>query len=187
MTPRILTVGHSTHPIDEFLHLLHGAGVTGLVDVRKLPGSRRNPQFNEENLASSLEEAGIPYLGEKRLGGLRTATHTVAPEVNGFWNNDSFHRYADYALSSDFAEGLDALIELAAPTQLPVIMCSEAVWWRCHRRIIADHLIARDIPVAHLMPDGRLTPATLTAGARIEAGRTITYPPSQEQDDQKLR
>ena len=175
-SPRVLTVGHSTHPIDEFIDLLRGAGVTRLVDVRALPGSRRNPQFDEERLAPGLAAAGIPYVREERLGGLRSATPGIQAAVNGFWENRSFHRYADYALGAAFAEGLDHLADLAAPPELPVIMCSEAVWWRCHRRIIADHLIARGVPVAHLMPDGRLTPATLTSGARPQADGTVTYP-----------
>lgn len=175
MTPRILTVGHSTHPIEEFLELLRAAGVTQLVDIRTLPGSRHNPQFDAEDLAPSLEAAGIPYLREKRLGGLRRASHDVPPEVNALWRNQSFHRYADYALSESFAEGLAHLIGLAAPPHLPVIMCSEAVWWRCHRRIVADYLLARDVPVAHVMPDGRLEPATLTPGARPEPDGTIAY------------
>lgn len=176
ISPRVLTVGHSTHPIGEFLELLHGAGVTRLVDVRTLPGSRHNPQFNEENLAPSLERVGIGYVREQRLGGLRAPTRTVDPDANSFWQNQSFHRYADYALSTPFVDGLDHLIHLATPGQLPVIMCSEAVWWRCHRRIIADYLLARDIPVTHLMPDGRRTPATLTRGAHPQADHAITYP-----------
>ena len=177
MKPRILTVGHSTHPIDEFLTLLQAAGVTLVVDVRTLAGSRHNPQFNEENLSPSLEDTGIGYLREKRLGGLRKATHAIDPQLNGFWENQSFHRYADYALSTDFAEGLDHLIGLAAPPHLPAIMCSEAVWWRCHRRIIADYLIVRDVPTFHLMPNGRCETATLTKGAQPRDDRTITYPP----------
>ena len=179
MSPSILTVGHSTHPIEEFLELLRGAGVTCVVDVRTLAGSRHNPQFNEESLSASLEQAGIGYLREKRLGGLRKATDLVEPQVNGFWENQSFHRYADYALGPAFAEGLDHLIELAGSGSLPAVMCSEAVWWRCHRRIIADYLLVREIPVAHLMPDGRLETAMLTKGAQPRDDRTITYPPPQ--------
>lgn len=171
----MLTVGHSTHPIDEFLTLLRDTGVTDLVDVRTLPGSRHNPQFNEENLHPSLEAAGIAYTREKRLGGLRSATHTVDPDVNGFWKNKSFHRYADYTLTEPFEAGFDHLIELAEPPRLPAIMCAEAVWWRCHRRIIADFLLARKIPVAHLMPDGSMTPASLTRGAQLDGNR-VTYP-----------
>lgn len=158
------------------MELLRGAGVTRVVDVRTLAGSRHNPQFNEENLSPSLDAAGIGYLREKRLGGLRKASHAVEPEVNGFWENQSFHRYADYALGLEFAEGLAQLISMAVPPVLPAIMCSEAVWWRCHRRIIADYLIVREIPVAHLMPNGRLETATLTPGARPGDDGRITYP-----------
>ncbi|MCB1274616.1 MAG: DUF488 domain-containing protein [Leucobacter sp.] len=174
--PRVLTIGHSTHPIEEFIELLRGAGATRVIDVRTLAGSRRNPQFNEENLGPSLDAAGLPYQREPRLGGLRKASHAVGAEVNGFWENQSFHRYSDYALGEEFAAGLAALIEMATPPELPVIMCSEAVWWRCHRRIIADYLLARGIPVAHIMPDGRLTTATPTVGSRSEPDGTVRYP-----------
>ena len=180
MEPRVLTVGHSTHSIDEFLDLLNTAGVTDLVDVRKLPGSNKHPHFNEENLRPSLDSAGIAYGREERLGGLRTADKSVDPAINGFWQNKSFHRYADYALSNDFIDGLDALIELTGPDRLPVIMCAEAVWWRCHRRIIADFLLMRDISVSHLMPDGRLNEASLTTGAVVDDG-VLTYPETEDQ------
>ncbi len=175
MTARIVTVGHSTHPIEEFLALLGGAEVEVLLDVRTLPGSRRNPQFDQERLAPSLEAAGVAYERDARLGGLRKASREVAPEVNGFWDNASFHHYADHALGEEFAVGLDDLIARAAERRV-AIMCAEAVWWRCHRRIIADHLLARGIPVAHLMPDGRLAPATLTRGARVGEDGAVTYP-----------
>lgn len=176
MTPPVLTVGHSTHPIEEFLALLRGAGVERLVDVRTLPGSRHNPQFNQESLAPSLERAGISYRRDERLGGLRKASHAVAPDVNGFWENASFHRYADYALGEAFTQGLTELIALTRLPGLTAIMCAEAVWWRCHRRIIADHLLAHAITVSHLMPDGRITPATLTRGAVIGPDALVTYP-----------
>jgi len=173
---RVVTVGHSTHPIGEFIDLLRGAGVTCVVDVRTLRGSRHNPQFDEEELGPSLRAGGIDYLPEPRLGGLRGASRDVAPEVNGFWENASFHRYADYALGPEFAAGLAHLVELAEAPRLPAIMCSEAVWWRCHRRIIADRLLVGGIPVAHLMPGGRLTAASLTPGARARPDGTVVYP-----------
>ena len=174
--PCILTVGHSTHPLEEFIELLRDAGVTRLVDIRSLPGSNRYPHFNAERLGPSLEEAGIPYLREERLGGLRKKSRTVDAAVNGFWENKSFQRYADYALGEEFDAGLAHLIELAEPPERPAIMCAEAVWWRCHRRIVADHLLARGIPVGHLMPDGRVAPATLTKGARVDDDGRVTYP-----------
>ncbi|WP_182354658.1 DUF488 family protein [Flaviflexus huanghaiensis] len=172
---KVLTVGHSTHPIDEFIELLTSAGVTDVVDVRTLPGSRRFPHFNEENLGPSLEDAGIAYSREEALGGLRKADPTIDPSLNGFWENKSFKRYADYAQHDEFRSGLDRLIGMLGPDRTPAIMCSEAVWWRCHRRIIADFLLARDIPVFHLMPNGSTPEATLTSGARVE-GHNVTYP-----------
>ena len=108
------------------------------------------------------------------LGGLRGRSNEVPAETNGFWTNRSFHNYADYALSEEFSEGLGELIELAAKRRTAV-MCSEAVWWRCHRRIIADHLLARGYEVEHLMGEDRVTPATMTPGARVEGSR-VTYP-----------
>lgn len=174
--PRVLTVGHSTHPIEEFIALLRGAGATRVVDVRTLRGSRHNPQFDEERLGPSLRAAGIEYEPEPRLGGLRRASRDVPPETNAYWENASFHRYADYALGEAYADGLAALIDLARPPRLPAIMCSEAVWWRCHRRIVADWLLAREVPVAHIMPDGRLAAATLTPGALVNGDGTVTYP-----------
>jgi len=174
--PRVVTVGHSTHPIETFIVLLRGAGVTDIVDVRRLPGSRRNPQFDAERLGSSLEAAGIGYSRDERLGGRRGPSRDVVPGTNGYWEHASFHRYADYALGAHFRAGIDELITLAEPPRRPAVMCSEAVWWRCHRRIIADHLLARGVPVAHLMPGGRLDAASLTPGAVPHPDGAVTYP-----------
>lgn len=171
---RILTVGHSTHPLDEFLTLLRDAGVDLVADVRRLPGSNRYPWFNQDALAASLADAGIRYHRIAELTGRRPIQRDVDDEVNALWRNRSFHNYADYALGADFARGLDEVIRLGAEQQA-VVMCSEAVWWRCHRRIIADHLLARGIPVGHLMAEGRITPAELTPGAVVRDG-TVEYP-----------
>ncbi|WP_309080803.1 DUF488 domain-containing protein [Zhihengliuella sp.] len=170
----ILTVGHSTHPLGEFVDLLQGAGATAVVDVRSLPGSNRHPQFNAESLAAGLSEHGIVYRRIAALGGRRNLQRAIDPEVNGFWQNRSFHNYADYALSEEFDGGLAELLEIAREAR-PAIMCSEAVWWRCHRRIIADHLLARGTDVRHLMPGGRVAPAELTRGA-VASGGTVEYP-----------
>lgn len=172
----ILTVGHSTHPRDEFIELLGGAEVRALVDVRRLPGSNRYPWFNSDALAETMPEHGIRYLRIEQLGGRRNLQRQIPDEINGMWRNRSFHNYADYALSGEFAEGIDELLAVAEDgSGRASVMCSEAVWWRCHRRIIADHLLARDIPVGHLMPDGRVTEATLTPGAVIRDG-ALEYP-----------
>lgn len=170
----ILTVGHSTHPLDEFLTLLSDAGVGLVADVRRLPGSRRYPWFDADALSGSLADAGIRYERIDALTGRRPVQHDVPDEVDALWRNRSFHNYADYALGPDFACGLDELIRRGEGSRTAV-MCSEAVWWRCHRRIIADHLLARGLRVGHLMPDGRLSPAALTPGAVIR-GTRVEYP-----------
>ncbi|BDZ38678.1 DUF488 domain-containing protein [Microbacterium suwonense] len=173
--PAILTIGHSTHPLDGFLALLRGAGVGTIIDVRRLPGSRRCPWFDQDDLSSSLAEAGIRYQHVPELTGRRPAQHDVPDEVNALWRNRSFHNYADYAMGAEFARGLEQLIAQADPRHPPAVMCSEAVWWRCHRRLIADHLIAHGVDVGHLMPDGRVVPAELTPGAVVAAGN-VEYP-----------
>jgi uncharacterized protein (DUF488 family) len=171
----VLTVGHSTHPLEEFLALLRDANTATVVDVRRLPGSNRYPWFNQDVLSASLSDAGIGYLRIAELAGRRPIQHDVPDEVNALWRNRSFHNYADYAMSADFVHGLDELIELADAQHPPAVMCSEAVWWRCHRRLIADHLLARGIPVGHLMPDGRIADAQLTSGAVVRDG-SVEYP-----------
>lgn len=176
--PRFLSVGHSTHPIDEFLTLLTGAGVQALADVRRLPGSNRYPWFNEDALAESLAGAGIRYRRIPGLTGRRGRQRDVPDDVNGFWTNRSFHNYADHALGEEFGEGLDALLRFADDGDPVAVMCSEAVWWRCHRRIIADHLLARGIPIGHLMPEGHVVPAELTRGAVARHG-TVEYPAAE--------
>lgn len=171
----MLTVGHSTHPMDEFLALLHRAGAGLVADVRRLPGSRRYPWFDQDALCASLAAHGIRYRRISGLTGRRPVQRDVPDEVNALWRNRSFHNYADHALGQEFADGLHELIEHTDPGHPPVVMCSEAVWWRCHRRIIADHLLARGLRVAHLMPDGRLADAALTPGAVASDGR-VRYP-----------
>jgi uncharacterized protein (DUF488 family) len=171
------TIGHSTHPLDEFVGLLTAAGVSTVVDVRRLPGSRRNPQFDHDSLLDTLPGHGLGYTRIVELAGRRGIDHDVPFEVNGLWRNRSFHNYADYAMSASFTAGLDAL---RAHPRMPVaIMCSEAVWWRCHRRIIADHLLARGEEVVHLMPSGDRVAASLTPGGVIVDGPSVRYPAPQ--------
>lgn len=174
MTLPFYTIGHSTRTMLEFADLLRVGQVDVLVDIRKLPGSRKNPQFNEDALAKALSGFQIRYQRIATLGGLRGRKHEIPSEVNGWWENRSFHNYADYALSSDFRAGLDDLIRLGRDYRT-AMMCSEAVWWRCHRRIIADHLIAAGGSVFHLMAPRRAEPACLSAGASVLDG-TVTYP-----------
>lgn len=169
------TIGHSDRSLAEFTGLLTGAGVEYLADIRSFPMTRANPQFNSEALAPALAELGIGYAHVAALGGLRKRQRAVPPEVNGFWENRSFHNYADYTLSEPFHAALAALMA-EGQRRTTALMCAEAVWWRCHRRIVADWLIARGETVFHIMEGGKLVPATLTPGADIGTGGTVTYP-----------
>ena len=169
------TIGHSTRTIEEFVALLRTAQVTLVVDIRAVPRSRTNPQYNKDSLPHSLAEYGIAYQHIAELGGLRGKAKNVPSDVNGFWNNQSFHNYADQALTESFHRALDKLIKLGH-AQRSAIMCSEAVWWRCHRRLVADNLIARGENVFHLMGNDKIEPAKLTSGARISPDGIVTYP-----------
>ncbi|CAO3298766.1 DUF488 family protein [Stenotrophomonas maltophilia] len=169
------TIGHSDRSLDTFAGLLKQADVTHVADIRKMPRSRANPQFNEDSLVNWLATLGIGYEHIAALGGLRAKTVQVPADVNGFWINRSFHNYADYALSSHFNDGITHLIEQGRK-QRCVMMCAEAVWWRCHRRIVADHLIARGEAVFHIMSENRIEPAQLTPGAVIESDLRVIYP-----------
>jgi uncharacterized protein (DUF488 family) len=171
----ILTVGHSTHDEQEFVELLRGAGVELLADVRRYPGSRRLPHFERSALAGVLLEAGIDYrwFGES-LGGRRKP---LPDSPNGAWRNDQFRGYADHMASEEFAVGLAELEQLAREQRV-AIMCAEAWWVRCHRRLISDALTTRGWRVLHLAANGRLEEHELTDFAVVENGR-ISYPARQ--------
>jgi uncharacterized protein (DUF488 family) len=169
------TIGHSNRSLEEFAGLLNAAEIALVADIRTIPRSRANPQFNEDTLPGSLAPFQIAYERIAALGGLRGKSKTIARDVNGFWTNDSFHNYADYALSDEFRAGLDRLIEDGRKRRT-AFMCSEAVWWRCHRRIVTDHLIARGETVFHIMGERRLEPAHLTAGAVVQPDGEVVYP-----------
>jgi uncharacterized protein (DUF488 family) len=169
------TIGHSTRSLAELVELLKSADVRLLADIRTVPKSRTNPQFNKETLPGALADSGISYEHMADLGGLRGKSRSVAPDVNAFWTNESFHNYADYALSEEFRAGFGRLLEEGRRRRC-AIMCSEAVWWRCHRRIVSDYLIARHEEVFHIMGQGRLEPAQLTPGAVIRSDGTVIYP-----------
>jgi uncharacterized protein (DUF488 family) len=169
------TIGHSDRSIEEFVQLLIESDITLVADIRKIPKSRANPQFNAGALAPVLATHGIGYEQIAELGGLRGKTSAAAPGVNGFWTNESFHNYADYALSDRFRAGLDRLIRDGRERRCAT-MCSEAVWWRCHRRIVSDHLIARGETVFNIMGPGRLDQALLTEGAVIRDNGVVIYP-----------
>jgi uncharacterized protein (DUF488 family) len=167
----IFTVGHSIHPIDEFLELLAVHGIEQLMDVRTIPKSRRNPQYNTDTLAESLHQAHIRYHHMPGLGGLR---HPRKDSINSAWQNDSFRGYADYMQTPPFEASLRELIE-AAELHRTVIMCAEAVPWRCHRSLIADALLARGIEVADILTTKPAKPHALTSFARVD-GEKVTYP-----------
>lgn len=173
------TIGHSTRSIPEFIELLHMAGVRRLVDVRSIPRSRTNPQYNKDTLPNTLAKFDLEYEHILTLGGRRGKSHDVPPDVNGFWINASFHNYADYALSDSFRIGLDHLRKIGH-TQRCAIMCSEAVWWRCHRRIITDYLLNAGEDVFHILGEGHIEPATLTPTVVSQADGTLSYPAVQQ-------
>jgi uncharacterized protein (DUF488 family) len=171
----VFTIGHSTHPIDEFIGLLWQSAIDRIVDVRSIPRSRTNPQFNSHALSESLAAAGIGYTQLRALGGRRGRGRDAGPSPNQLWRNESFRNYADYAMSDAFCSGMQELKSLAAGERC-AIMCAEALWWRCHRRIISDYLLADGVAVAHVMGAGKVEPATLTPGARALPDGTVLYP-----------
>lgn len=167
------TIGHSNRTIKEFIELLDEYRIELIVDVRKLPGSNRYPQFNEDALKNSLPTVGIEFIRSEGLTGRRPANPDIPKNVNGWWENQSFHNYADHALSAEFQTALQDLI---ASTKTLAIMCSEAVWWRCHRRIITDYLLASKHSVTHILGKNQSQIAELSSGARIQADQTVIYP-----------
>ncbi len=167
----VLTIGHSTHELPVFLQMLQDQGVTLVADVRTVPRSRHNPQFNRDTLPAALKAAGLGYVHLPGLGGLR---HPRRDSPNPGWRNLSFRGFADYMLSPEFEDSLQGLIELAAAARL-ALMCAEALPWRCHRSLIADALTVRGLIVAHIMAGKTVQPHRLTPFARV-AGTRITYP-----------
>jgi uncharacterized protein (DUF488 family) len=177
--PTIFTVGHSTRPIAEFLSLLQQVGVDLLVDVRSMPRSRTNPQFNSDALPGPLGNAGIRYRHLSALGGLRHRKKGAPPSLNTFWDVAAFRNYADYAATEAFQTGLNELRALSRDNCC-AIMCAEAVWWRCHRRIIADYLLTQGVPVMHIMGRDKIDPAKLAPGAQALPDGTLVYPAADE-------
>ena len=169
------TIGHSNRSLEEFVELLHKAAIDIVVDVRRIPRSRTHPQFNEDTLPQGLTPFEVSYEHLLALGGRRGKASTLSRDINAFWTNESFHNYADYALSQDFRAGLECLLQRGR-TRRCAIMCSEALWWRCHRRIVADYLLAYGETVFHIMGQARLEPARLTSGAVVQSDRSVVYP-----------
>lgn len=167
----IYTIGHSTRELAEFVEVLQTYKITQLVDVRSVPRSRHTPQFNEDNLTKVLPQEGIAYIHLAALGGLR---HTTKDSINLGWRNASFRGYADYMQTPEFAAGIDELLRLAA-NKTTVIMCAEAVPWRCHRSLIGDALLVRGHEVLDIFDEKTCKPETLTSFAHV-TGLSLTYP-----------
>jgi uncharacterized protein (DUF488 family) len=174
MSLSIFTVGHSTHPLDRFLALLDQHEIEALVDIRRFPGSRKYPQFSREKLARGLQKAGVEYHWLEGLGGRRQKKKDDFPSVNLGLQNEGFRNYADYMLTSDFREGVEKLLEVAKEKRT-AIMCAEGLFWRCHRRLVSDFLVANGVDVKHIMPNGELRSHQMTRGAVVESGR-VSYP-----------
>ncbi len=167
----VYTIGHSTRTIEEFVRILRAAGIRRLVDIRTIPKSRRNPQFDTENLSKSLGSAGIEYLHMKELGGFRSPKKDSR---NTGWRNDSFRGFADYMQTPGFDSALAELVRLSAGMRT-VVMCAEAVPWRCHRSLVGDALLAKGIAVKDIVSEGSVQPHVLTSFARIDGGK-VSYP-----------
>lgn len=163
---QIWTIGHSTRPVAQLLDLLKSSTIEVLVDVRSFPGSRRYPQFNKERLRESLSDAEIEYVHMPELGGRRRAK---PDSLNMAWRNETFRGYADYMETEDFREGVERLLETAG-NRRTAIMCAEAVWWRCHRSLIADYLKAQGVTVLHITSAGKSEEHPFTSAARIING-----------------
>jgi uncharacterized protein (DUF488 family) len=175
----IYTIGHSTHPLDEFLGLLEQHQIAALVDVRSYPASRRLPQYNRDALTESLPARRIAYHWLRALGGRRRSNPGDSPHTA--WKVAAFRAYADYADTPDFAAGLEELFALGAADRT-AFMCAEGLWWQCHRRIISDHLLIRGASVMHILPAGALTPHALPDFASLHAGRLIYAGPQPPLD-----
>jgi uncharacterized protein (DUF488 family) len=167
----IYTIGHSTRKADVFLHLLRLNSIETLVDVRTIPRSRFNPQFSREILSLFLQENGIKYLHFPDLGGLRKP---LKDSLNTGWKNSGFRGYADYMLTEKFDQAIKELMDLVSTTGLTV-MCAEAVYWKCHRMLLSDALVVRDVSVIHILDEKKLEPHALTKFAKVE-GTRILYP-----------
>lgn len=178
MSEPFFTIGHSNRTLGEFIGLLQESHIALVVDVRRLAGSTRYPRFDQDTLSGVLDEVGIRYRRAEGLTGRRPVSKDVPFEVNAWWQNRSFHNYADHALSDGFRSALAELREWGR-TRRAAVMCSEAVWWRCHRRIIADHLLAHAEDVRHVLGGGRVDAARPSPGAAIDPHGDVTYPATE--------
>jgi uncharacterized protein (DUF488 family) len=174
MAHPFFTIGHSTRTLEEFSELLTAQEVRTIVDVRTVPRSRTNPQFNQDTLPASLAPYGLAYVHLPELGGLRGRPRELRVSPNTIWRNQSFRNYADYAMSEPFRSGLAELIRIGRESR-SAIMCAEALWWRCHRRIVADYLVSRGEVLFHILGRHEVAAAKLSAAARLGQEGTLIY------------
>ena len=172
---KFFTIGHAARPLAAFMELLNETEVRLVVDVRTAPRSRTNPQFDRETLTGSLATFGIEYRHSAGLGGLRPRQKQIPAGTNAFWQNQSFHNYADYAMSREFQSSLEELRRLGHAKPC-AIMCAETLWWRCHRRIISDYLLAAGERVFHILGHGHIEEANITPGAKRGPDGVLIYP-----------
>ena len=175
MAHAFYTIGHGTRPLGEFVELLRSVDVTLVADVRTMPRSRTNPQYNRDVLPPGLASFGIGYEHMAALGGLRGRDRAVSADVNAFWQNESFHNYADYAMSDRFRAGISHLREVGRARRC-AITCAETLWWRCHRRIITDYLLTAGEIVFHILGHGHVEPAARNEAARPQPEGHLVYP-----------
>ena len=174
MANPLFTIGHSVRPLGIFIDLLKAADVRLVVDVRAFPRSRTNPQYNGDTLPSSLSGFHIGYAHIAELGGRRGRQPNVSPATNAFWQNKSFHNYADYAMGENFHAALERLRQLGHSERC-AIMCAETLWWQCHRRIISDYLLAAGEAVFHILGPDHVARAFMTPAAKLSADGVLTY------------
>jgi uncharacterized protein (DUF488 family) len=175
MANPFFTIGHSVRPLGVFIGLLKDNDVRLVVDVRAIPRSRTNPQYNRDTLPGSLSGFQIGYEHIAELGGRRGRQPNVPPATNAFWQNESFHDYADYAMGEEFHAALERLRQLGHSERC-AIMCAETLWWQCHRRIISDYLIAAGAPVFHILGPDHVAQAFMTLAAKLGIDGALTYP-----------
>jgi uncharacterized protein (DUF488 family) len=173
MKPHIYSIGHSNYSLEQLLGLLAQHRMEAMVDIRRFPGSRKFPHLSQQSLAAALPDTGMEYHWLEALGGRRSEKGGPASRNLGL-HNESFRNYADYMLTDEFRQGVKRVLEIATGKRT-AIMCAEAVFWRCHRRLVSDHLLANGVTVQHIMPSGELHAHTLTSGAKVENGE-VTYP-----------
>jgi uncharacterized protein (DUF488 family) len=178
MSEHVFTIGHSTHPLDGFLGLLAQHRIEALVDIRRFPSSKKFPHFNQKNLAASLQEASIEYHWLEALGGRRHKRESDSISLNEGLENEGFRNYADYMQTEPFRDAVDKLLKISGRKRT-ALMCAESVYWRCHRRLVSDFLLAKHVTVQHIFPTGEIRPHQPTPRAKVEAG-IVTYPAEQK-------